>query len=63
MASFERILWFACRGNVFLRTEDIVQPMEDPGSVSIDTLNANIIRHLECYLPNIYIFLITVFVE
>ncbi|ESO84217.1 hypothetical protein LOTGIDRAFT_108161 [Lottia gigantea] len=27
---FERMLWFACRGNVFLRYEEIQQPLEDP---------------------------------
>ncbi|XP_064617786.1 V-type proton ATPase 116 kDa subunit a 1-like [Liolophura sinensis] len=32
MMAFERILWFACRGNVFLKTEEIAQPLEDPHS-------------------------------
>ena len=32
---FERLLWFACRGNVFLRHEEIYQPLEDPMSVSV----------------------------
>ncbi|KAK6170066.1 hypothetical protein SNE40_018548 [Patella caerulea] len=27
---FERMLWFACRGNVFLRYEEIQQSLEDP---------------------------------
>lgn len=31
---FERLLWFACRGNVFLRHEPIYQALEDPVSVS-----------------------------
>ncbi|XP_071108344.1 V-type proton ATPase 116 kDa subunit a1-like isoform X12 [Haliotis cracherodii] len=30
LPAFERMLWFACRGNVFLRYEEIQQPMEDP---------------------------------
>lgn len=30
MPSFERMLWFACRGNVFLRYEEIHQPLVDP---------------------------------
>ncbi|PVD38770.1 hypothetical protein C0Q70_01393 [Pomacea canaliculata] len=30
MPGFERLLWFACRGNVFLRHEEIMQPLEDP---------------------------------
>lgn len=28
--AFERMLWFACRGNVFLKYEEIMQPLEDP---------------------------------
>ncbi|XP_060600328.1 V-type proton ATPase 116 kDa subunit a 1-like isoform X2 [Ruditapes philippinarum] len=28
--AFERMLWFACRGNVFLRYEEINMPLEDP---------------------------------
>jgi len=32
--SFERMLWFACRGNVFLRYDDIDMPLEDPATVS-----------------------------
>ena len=31
--SFERLLWRACRGNVFLRYTEIELPMEDPISV------------------------------
>ncbi|XP_076459506.1 V-type proton ATPase 116 kDa subunit a 1-like isoform X2 [Babylonia areolata] len=30
--AFERMLWFACRGNVFLRHEAIDHPLEDPMS-------------------------------
>ena len=32
--AFERILWRACRGNVFLRQAAIEQPLEDPVTVS-----------------------------
>ena len=32
--AFERMLWFACRGNVFLRYEEILQPLEDAYTVS-----------------------------
>ena len=32
--AFERILWRACRGNVFLRQADIAQTLEDPVTVS-----------------------------
>ncbi|XP_052263356.1 V-type proton ATPase 116 kDa subunit a 1-like isoform X2 [Dreissena polymorpha] len=28
--AFERMLWFACRGNVFLRYDEITQALEDP---------------------------------
>jgi len=31
---FERMLWRACRGNVFLRQAEIDSPLEDPGTVS-----------------------------
>jgi hypothetical protein len=30
---FERLLWRACRGNVFLRYTEIEMPMEDPITV------------------------------
>ncbi|XP_052817361.1 V-type proton ATPase 116 kDa subunit a 1-like isoform X2 [Mya arenaria] len=30
--AFERMLWFACRGNVFLRQDEIMQALEDPHS-------------------------------
>ncbi len=35
MAAFERVLWRACRGNVFLRQAEIMQPLEDPTTVSL----------------------------
>ena len=28
--SFERLLWRACRGNVFLKQAEIETPLEDP---------------------------------
>ena len=31
--TFERVLWRACRGNVFLRQAEIVEPLEDPITV------------------------------
>lgn len=31
--AFERILWRACRGNVFLRQAPIEHPLEDPSTV------------------------------
>ena len=33
MPVFERVLWRACRGNVFLRQAEIMQPLEDPTTV------------------------------
>lgn len=32
--AFERMLWRACRGNVFLRQAEINDPLEDPATVS-----------------------------
>lgn len=32
--AFERMLWRACRGNVFLRQAEIETPLEDPSTVS-----------------------------
>ena len=34
LASFERVLWRACRGNVFIRQAPIEEPLEDPTTVS-----------------------------
>lgn len=33
--AFERMLWRACRGNVFLRQAEIPEPLEDPATVRI----------------------------
>ena len=33
MPTFERVLWRACRGNVFLRQAEIEDPLEDPSTV------------------------------
>lgn len=35
LPAFERMLWRACRGNVFLRQAMIESPLEDPANVSI----------------------------
>jgi len=35
--AFERMLWRACRGNVFLRQAEIESPLEDPSNVSTVT--------------------------
>lgn len=34
LPAFERMLWRACRGNVFLRQAMIEAPLEDPSTVS-----------------------------
>lgn len=34
LPAFERMLWRACRGNVFLRQAMIESPLEDPTNVS-----------------------------
>lgn len=33
LPAFERMLWRACRGNVFLRQAMIEAPLEDPSNV------------------------------
>lgn len=33
--AFERMLWRACRGNVFLRQAEIETPLEDPSTVGL----------------------------
>jgi V-type H+-transporting ATPase subunit a len=35
LPAFERMLWRACRGNVFLRQAVIEAPLEDPANVKI----------------------------
>lgn len=37
--AFERMLWRACRGNVFLRQAEIETPLEDPSTVSVQLEN------------------------
>lgn len=34
LGTFERVLWRACRGNVFIRQAPIDEPLEDPTTVS-----------------------------
>ena len=34
-ASFERVLWRSCRGNVFIKFDDIEKAFEDPETVSL----------------------------
>ena len=35
LAKFERVLWRACRGNVFLKQAEIEEPLEDPTTVGL----------------------------
>ena len=35
LASFERVLWRACRGNVYMRQAPIEMPLEDPTTVRL----------------------------
>lgn len=37
--AFERLLWRACRGNVFLKFAEIETPLEDPVTVSKRAVN------------------------
>lgn len=32
-AVFERLLWRVCRGNIFLKREEIEEPLKDPATV------------------------------
>ena len=32
VAAFERLMWRACRGNVFVKYAEIETPLEDPGT-------------------------------
>ena len=36
--AFERMLWRACRGNVFLKQAEIESPLEDPVTVRLEFL-------------------------
>ena len=36
---FMRMLWFACRGNVFVKHADIDEPLGETGTVSRDTFS------------------------
>jgi hypothetical protein len=34
LPAFERMLWRACRGNVYLKTAEVTTQLEEPGTVS-----------------------------
>lgn len=44
--AFERMLWRACRGNVFLRQAEIETPLEDPSTVRL--INLQTIQWIAC---------------
>lgn len=48
LPAFERMLWRACRGNVFLRQAMIESPLEDPTNVS--TVRRDYRSHLIIYI-------------
>lgn len=50
LPAFERMLWRACRGNVFLRQAMIEQPLEDPSNVRIRAMLSNNLQYLRNYL-------------
>lgn len=50
--AFERMLWRACRGNVFLRQAEIETPLEDPSSVRLEKDLSKIIREIIIYQHN-----------
>lgn len=41
LPAFERMLWRACRGNVFLRQAMIEAPLEDPTNVNAQQIHAH----------------------
>lgn len=51
LPAFERMLWRACRGNVFLRQAMIEAPLEDPSNV----------RYRNIYLEKYFLFLSFIF--
>lgn len=59
MPTFERVLWRACRGNVFLRQAEIEDPLEDPSTVR--SLSLSLYPSHYCPLPP-YLFLCVVMV-
>jgi len=52
LPAFERLLWRACRGNVFLRQADIEKPLEDPSTVRDGGLDFICCRF--CHVSPIY---------
>ena len=46
--AFERILWRACRGNVFLRQAPIEHPLEDPSTVRCSSCGTTCLLMCPC---------------
>ena len=53
LPAFERMLWRACRGNVFLKQTEIDSPLEDPVTVRIQIclLSQSDCRFTHCLHP------------
>lgn len=47
MASFERLLWRVCRGNVYLKFSEVDTLLEDPVTVSSSGLQGGSVSFLE----------------
>ena len=68
MPTFERVLWRACRGNVFLRQAEIEEPLEDPSTVRSLTTASSLsslplsasTQHGHQILPPFLLFLVVV---
>ena len=65
MPTFERVLWRACRGNVFLRQAEIEEPLEDPSTVRSLTTTSSLplsasTQHGHQILPPFLLFLVVV---
>ena len=54
LATFERVLWRACRGNVFMRQAPIIDPLEDPTTVC-SCLYVHVHVHVHCVYMYMYI--------
>lgn len=47
LPAFERMLWRACRGNVFLRQAMIEAPLEDPSNVNVQHTKFDRIKNIQ----------------
>lgn len=56
--AFERMLWRACRGNVFLRQAEIETPLEDPSTVSVQCVFKSKNLRLRLYLNSNHYYIV-----